>query len=93
MLEARRRRKRQHLYRCRNRLLDFDFQRICLFLQVELSNPFKGNHDVFNVDALMASSEQAIFATLRANFDLVTVQCTKSRVEQERRAVDGNKLD
>mmetsp|Transcript_28849 Transcript_28849/g.88450 ORF Transcript_28849/g.88450 Transcript_28849/m.88450 type:complete len:696 (-) Transcript_28849:628-2715(-) len=45
-------------------------------LVVELSNPFQGNHDVFNVDSLMASTEQTIFATLRASFDHSTVDNT-----------------
>lgn len=37
-----------------------------------LQNPYTGEHgDVFNVDALMASTEQCIFASLRARFDQV----------------------
>jgi len=35
----------------------------------QLSNPYVGRHDTLSVDALMSSTEQSIFATLRSKFD------------------------
>jgi hypothetical protein len=42
----------------------------CSRLLKQLGNPYAGSHDTFNVDSLMASSEQCIFASLRSKFDL-----------------------
>jgi hypothetical protein len=45
----------------------------CTRLLRQLSNPYLGSHDVFNVDSFMADTERCLFAQLRAKIDFSKV--------------------
>jgi len=55
----------------------------CSRLLRQLSNPYHGSHDIFNVDSLMASSEQCIFGSLRSKFDFSKITSVACDVKVE----------